>query len=267
MIARFIRWFGIVCFTLVFAAKSNGQQRAGGFLGFGASSCILNYVSEPARIQRFNICSGQALPDFSLAQLPDPRGAQQVQALPDGGLLVSNVSVIARFNADAALVRIYDKPGEDCWSGLALESNGGAFWASSSCHSDITRFELMPDAHMFGGGTEFTSARGQVNYGMDIHCDTSVLPNYLQVIWDDSTTFVMKDMTAASCTGLPFNTHSGAGTGEINGQPGAKVQWTFVDNGQPGVLNDTGHIIITNAAGDTVIEVSGKIYSGSLIAR
>jgi hypothetical protein len=266
MVARVIRWFGIVCFTLAFAANSHGQ-RAGGFLGFGASSCILNYVSEPARIQRFDICTGQALPDFYLTQLPDPRGAQQVQNLPDGGLLVSNVSVIARFSADATLVRVYDKPGEDCWSGLALESSGSAFWASSSCHSNITRFELTPDAHMFGGGTQFTSAKGQVNYGMDLHCDAGVQPNYLQVIWDDATTFVMKTMTSASCTGSPFNTHSGTGTGEINGQPGAQVRWAFVDNGQPGVLNDTGRIAITNAAGETVLEISGKIYSGSLIAR
>src|SRR5256885_5197873 len=121
MLAKVIRWFGIVCFTFLFVANSNGQQRAGGFLGFGTDTCILNYVSEPTRIQRFNICTGQALADFNVTQLPDPRGIQQLQSLPDGGLLVSNVSVVARFNAEATLVRIYDKPGEDCWSGLALE--------------------------------------------------------------------------------------------------------------------------------------------------
>lgn len=264
---KILRWLGIICFTLVFVATGHAQQRTGGFLGFGSGNCILHYVSEPTRIQRFNICTGETLPDFNTAQLPDPRGVQQVQALPDNGLLAANVSVIARFREDGTLVRIYDKPGEDCWAGIALERDGQAFWASSSCHSGVTRFDLSSDSHMFGGGTQFTSTGTQVSYGMDLHCDVSILPNYLQVTWGNGNVFFMQNMTSASCTGSPFNIHSGTATGLIDGQPGATVQWTIVDNGQPGVLNDAGQIVVRNAAGEAVVEISGKIYTGNLTAK
>jgi hypothetical protein len=261
------RWLGFACFTFLFAASGHAQQRTGGFLGFGPTNCVLYYVSEPTRIQRFNICTQQALPDFNTTQLPDPRGVQQIQSLPDGGLLVANVSVIARFREDGRLVRIYDKPGEDCWSGLALEQNGQAFWASSSCHSGVTRFDLTSDAHMFGGGSEFSSTGTQITYGADLHCDASVLPNYLQVFWGNGSIFYMQTMKAASCTGSPFNTHSGTGTGTINGEGGATALWTLVDNGEPGIMNDTGQLVIKNAAGQTMVEISGKIVAGNLIAR
>lgn len=262
---RILRWLGIVCFG--FVALAQGQDRIGGFLGFGSGNCVLHYVSEPSRIQRYDICTGESLPDFNTTQLPDPRGVQQVQALPDGGLLVANVSVVARFRNDGTLVRIYDKPGEDCWSGVALERDNQAFWASSSCHSGVTRFDLRPESRMFGGGTQFTSTGAQVSYGMDLHCDASIQPNYLQATWGDGNVFVMQNMGAASCTGLPFNAHSGSGTGTINGEAGATVQWTLIDGGQPGVWRDSGQLVIRNASGETVLEISGRISAGTHIAN
>jgi hypothetical protein len=261
---RILRWLGVVCFGFVSLAHGQG---AGGLLGFGSGSCVLHYVSEPTRIQRFDICTSQTLPDFNTTQLPDPRGIQQVQALADGGLIVANVSVVARFREDGTLVRLYDKPGEDCWAGLALERNEQAFWASSSCHSDVTRFDLSPATHIFGGGTQFTSTGMQVNYGMDLHCDTSIQPNYLQVTWGAGNVFALENLTNAACTGLPFNTHSGSGNGTIDGESGATIQWTLMDAGQPGVMKDSGQLVIKNAAGETVLEISGKISAGTHIAK
>ena len=261
---RILRWLGIIGF--IFVPMTYGQNRPGGFLGFGSGNCVLHYVSEPSRIQRFDICAGQTLPDFNTSQLPDPRGIQQILPLADGGLLAANVSVVARFRDDGTLVRIYDKPGEDCWSGLALEDNGAAFWASSSCHSDVTRFDLSSDTRMFGGGTQFTSTGMQVNYGMDLHCDPAVQPNYLQATWGEGIVFMLQQMTSGSCTGLPHNTHTGAGIGTINGEAGATAEWIFFDGGQPGVWTDSGQLVIKNAAGETVIAVSGRIYAGSHIA-
>jgi hypothetical protein len=263
---RILRWLGIICFTFIFIATGRAQQASTGFLGFGPNSCILNYVSGTTHIQRFDICTGQPLPDLDLSQLPDPRGIQQILSLPDGGILVSNVSVIARYSRTGVLIRIYDKAGEDCWSGLALEPDGRAFWAASSCHDDVTRFDLTLDPHMFGGGSEFVPAGIQVNYGMDLHCDVSIQPNYLQVTWDTNT-FVMASMTSATCSGSPFNTHSGAGNGNINGQAGAQAQWTFVDNGDPGVTNDSGQIVIKDASGETVLSISAKLSAGNLVAK
>jgi hypothetical protein len=262
---RVLRWLGIICFG--FVSLAHGQERAGGFLGFGPANCVLHYVSEPSRIQRYDICASQSLPDFNTTQLPDPRGIQQVQALADGGVIVANVSVVARFRDDGTLARIYDKPGEDCWSGVALERNEQAVWASSSCHSGVTRFDLSADTRMFGGGTQFTSTGTQVNYGMELHCDASIQPNYLQVTWGAGNVFMMRNMTAGGCTGAPFNTHSGGGTGTIDGQDGATVEWTFIDAGEPGIRNDNGQLVIKNAAGETVLELSGRISNGNHIAK
>jgi hypothetical protein len=264
---KVLRWLGIVCFTLAFIITGYAQQPTTGFLGFGPNSCILNYVSGPTRIQRFNICTGQPLPDFNLSQLPDPRGIQQIQDLPDGGVLVSNLSVIARYNRDGSLIRLYDKAGEDCWTGLALEPDGRAFWASSSCNVNVTRFDLTLDPHMFGGGVAVTVSGSQVNFGIDLHCGVSIQPNALQVVWGTGNTFMMNTMTSASCSGSPFNTHNGTGTGTLNGQAGAPAEWTFVDNGQPGVSKDTAQIVIKSASGETVLETSGKLIAGDVIAK
>ena len=266
---KVLRWLGIVCFSFIFVVTSHAQQGTTGFLGFGPNSCILNYVNGPTHIQRFNICTGQPLADMDLTQLPDPHGIQAIQSLPDGGILVSNVSVIARYDRNGTLIRIYDKAGEDCWSGLALEPDGSAFWAASSCHVDVTRFVLTLDPHMFGGGTEVSSTGIQANFGMDLHCDASIQPNYLQVLWGNGTTntFYLTNMTSASCAGSPFNTQSGSGIGTINGQAGAEAQWTIVDNGQPGTNNDSAQIVIKDASGQTILSLSGKLLSGSLIAN
>ena len=77
---------------------------------------------------------------------------------------------------------------------------------------------------------------------------------------------MLQNTTSGSCTGLPHNTHTGSGTGTINGESGATVQWTFVDGGQPGVWTDSGQIVIKNAAGEPAIEISGRIYAGNHIA-
>jgi len=264
---KVLRWLGIVCFTFAFVVTAYAQQPTTGFLGFGPNNCILNYVSAPTRIQRFNICTGQPVPDFNLNQLPDPRGIQQIQELPDGGALVSNLSVIARYNRDGSLIRIYDKAGEDCWTGLALEPDGRAFWASSSCNSNVTRFDLTLAPHMFGGGIGVSVSGNTVNFGIDLHCDVSIRPNALQVVWGTANTFMMTTMTSATCSGSPFNTHTGTGSGTINGQAGAQAEWTFVDNGQPGVAKDVAHILIRSASGETVLETSGKLIAGDVIAK
>ncbi len=255
--------FGI----LFFGGRAMAQEGPRGGQGLSADGCVLHYIADPSRIERFNICSQQPLPDFNRNPLPDPHGAQQIQILPDGGMLVANVSIIARYQADGKLAAIYDVPGEDCWSGVALEKEGSGFWASSSCHAGVIRFNLNSDGRMFGGGTTYTSTGVQVNHGVDLHCDASFPPNYLQVTWTGGNVFFMENMTSVSCTGSPFNTISGTGSGMINGQAGATIQWTLVDAGQPGTLNDSAQIVIKNAAGEPVVQVSGKIYAGSHIAR
>src|SRR4051794_19400333 len=108
---RLLRWLGLLCSMLAFMGTGSAQQRTGGLLGFSSGNCILNYISEPIRIQRFDICKGEPLPDFNLSKLPDPRGAKHLVAFPEDGLLFPTVRVVARSGGDGPLVRVYDKRG------------------------------------------------------------------------------------------------------------------------------------------------------------
>src|SRR6185437_2518682 len=68
--------------------------------------------------------------------------ALALRILPDGGVVVANVKNIKRFDADGKLLQTYDATGEDCWSALALDSDGTSFWATDYCTSDVVRFDL-----------------------------------------------------------------------------------------------------------------------------
>jgi len=61
---------------------------------------------------------------------------------------------------------------------------------------------------------------------------------------------------------LDFLDPGGAGTGRLNNQPGATIQFTFKDAGEPGT-NDTASITIKNAAGNTVLTVTGRLGNGN----
>jgi uncharacterized protein (TIGR03437 family) len=50
--------------------------------------------------------------------------------------------VIARLDAAGKFVRTYDAPGNDCWLGVALDSDGTSFWASDWCGSSVMRFDM-----------------------------------------------------------------------------------------------------------------------------
>lgn len=264
---KVLRWFGILCFSLI-ASILHGSSTS---TDISADGCTL-FVGEGSRIRRVDLCENRALADFNTAALPDQQGAQQVRVLPDGGLLVANVSVIARLDSDGNLTGTYDLPDHDCWAGLALGSDKTSFWAWSSCTSDFVRFELTANSitansRMFGGGSQFTSVGVQVNHGMELHCSTTTAPNYLQVVWGGSNVFFMDTMASVSCTGSTFNTITGTGTGTINGLAGGSVEFTFVDGGNPGVWKDTARIVVRNALGEIVAETSGRMVDGSHIAR
>jgi hypothetical protein len=250
-----------------FTTSGNAQANLVAGQALSTDGCVLHYTTDLPRIERFNICSGQPLSDFNQSPLPDPRGAKQIQVLPDGGILVANVSVIARYQPNGTLAITYDSPNEDCWAGVALEKDAQGFWASSSCHDGVVRFSLNSSGQMIGGGTTYTSSGVQVNHGLDLHCDLSLGPNYLQVTWSGGNVFFMQKVGSLSCTGSPFNSISGTGTGTVNGQTGATIEWSFTDAAQASILNDSAVIVIKNAAGEKIVDTAGKLFAGGQIVK
>jgi hypothetical protein len=127
---------------------------------------------------------------------------------------------------------------------------------------------------MTGGGSVFTVDGIRVTRGFQIHCDLRA-PNNLEVNWDGGNNFHLTQLTSAVCTdtpaieeppSAPFDTFTGAGIGKLNNQPGASIQFIFVDKGEPG-NEDTALIRIFDPNGVQVLEVSGLMDRGNIQAH
>ena len=125
---------------------------------------------------------------------------------------------------------------------------------------------------MTGGGATLASDGRKVNHGLVLHCDADPKrDNVLQVEWDNNHKFVLTAVTASACTDdaaiptTPFDTHSGRGIGRHDGAA-ATVEWTFIDGGKGGA-QDVARIVIRNAAGIPVLNVSDTLDKGDQRVR
>ena len=109
-----------------------------------------------------------------------------------------------------------------------------------------------------------------VAHGFELHCKTAQEPNNLQVNWDGNT-FHLEKLDKALCGDNPsianspkanFDTFTGEGTGKLNADSGASAKWVFTDAGEPG-SKDSVHLFIKDSAGQTVLDVPGKLNKGN----
>ena len=124
---------------------------------------------------------------------------------------------------------------------------------------------------MTGGGSVFDIEGMRVTRGFEIHCDLRK-PNNIEVNWEGNR-FHLDELTAAICTDTlidqtppkhaPFDTFFGTGTGRYNGQPGARIEFEFVDAGEPGT-SDTAWIKVYDSSDAMVLDVPSGGLSGYL---
>jgi hypothetical protein len=136
------------------------------------------------------------------------------------------------------------------------------------------RVIVVPDVRgrMTGGGGVLTSVGELVTHGFELRCNPSDNVSNLQVNWGRGNSFHLERLTAASCSDDPtlqpnppaagFDTYRGAGTGRLNGAPGAKVEWVFTDEGEPGT-KDGLQLVIRDASNNVVLQVSGRLSRGN----
>ncbi len=139
------------------------DNRGSARIDLAADGCTMFYTSQGANVKRYNVCTRQQLSDFNRAPLPDGP-TYGLRILPDGGVLVSITSAIARLDASGTLVGSYDAPGEpDEWTGLDLVGDG-TFWATNYASSDVVRFDLSSGAVLtsFNTGTPTTTVKDVV---------------------------------------------------------------------------------------------------------
>jgi hypothetical protein len=114
------------------------EQEGTDWIDLSSDQCTIYYTSQGPSVLRFNVCDRKQMPPLT-SQLAE---ALALRILPDGGVVVANLKNIKRFDADGKLLQTYNAPGEDCWSALALDSDGASFWATDYCTSDVVRFDL-----------------------------------------------------------------------------------------------------------------------------
>ena len=125
-------------------------------------------------------------------------------------------------------------------------------------------FEPSECGRMTGGGSVFTVGGVRVTRGFEIHRDLRK-PNNIQVNWPGNA-FHMKELTSAACLDTvavqappkssPFDTFIGTGMGRLNNRPGARIEFEFVDAGEPG-RKDTAWIKIYDPEGNLALYVPG----------
>lgn len=129
---------------------------------------------------------------------------------------------------------------------------------------------------MTGGGALIAQDRSRVAQGFEMHCASGIQPNNLQLNGGKGKRFKLDTLTYAKCSDTKgvgedkpvagFDTIKGKGVGQFNGQPGATVEFEFVDAGEPG-FNDSGYIRVFDASGQIVMEASGVLNNGNYQAH
>ena len=127
------------------------------------------------------------------------------------------------------------------------------------------------DGRMTGGGSIFTADDTRVTHGFELHCDTNIGPNNLEVNWNKNN-FHLEQVTTMACYDdpalnplprpAPFDTLVGTGIGRFNGVAGYKVSFKLTDNGEPGIT-DFAQIQIQDPQGRLVLFVSGNLHNGN----
>ena len=138
------------------------ENRGSTRIDLAPDGCTMFYTSQGPNVKRFNVCTGQQLPDFNTQPAPIDGNTYGLRILPDGGVLVAMISYIARLDAAGNVVQTYNVPNEPgiWWLGVDLVGDG-TFWASNYVSSNVYRFDLATGAILngFNAGTPTTTVK------------------------------------------------------------------------------------------------------------
>jgi len=126
----------------------------------------------------------------------------------------------------------------------------------SDCNPGTGRFT--------GGGKQVVFGVATVTKGFEVDCDLHQPSNNLEVNWQDASGshhFHMETFDSAVCTlngnpvppKAPVNTIVASGTGRFDGNPGFTIQFTLIDNGEPGTNDKSGFLIFETANPSNVV--------------
>jgi hypothetical protein len=126
----------------------------------------------------------------------------------------------------------------------------------SNCNPGTGRFT--------GGGKQVVVGVATVTKGFEVDCDLHQPSNNLEINWSDASGthhFHMLSFLSAVCTlngnpappKAPVNTIVASGTGRVDDVDGFTVQFTLIDNGEPGTNDKAGFLIFETANPSNVV--------------
>ena len=115
-----------------------------------------------------------------------------------------------------------------------------------------------------GGGKQVVAGVATVTKGFEVDCDLTTPSNNLEINWSDASgthRFHMETFVSALCTlngnpappKAPVNTIVASGTGRYDGVEGFTVQFTLIDNGEPGTNDQAGFMVFETANPTNVV--------------
>jgi hypothetical protein len=149
---------------------------------------------------------------------------------------------------------------------VIVEGVASGVWDDSYTPNGQTSSETVtiptncsPGTGRFTGGGKVIVGGVTITKGFEVDCDLHQPSNNLEINWADpsggSHQFHMEDFTSAVCTRngnpappkAPVNTIVASGTGRYDGVDGFTVQFTLIDNGEPGRNDQAGFMIFETA--------------------
>lgn len=127
----------------------------------------------------------------------------------------------------------------------------------TDCNSGTGRFT--------GGGKQVIVDGVTLTKGFEVDCDLRQPSNNLEINWKDqfngSHRFHMESFDSALCTLIgepkppkaPVNKIVASGTGRYDGMEGYTVQFTLIDNGEPGKYDQAGFMVFETADPGNVV--------------
>jgi PKD repeat protein len=202
--------------NLVAAFSVTTEQEGSDWIDLASDGCTIFYTSQGSSVLRYNACTRQQMPSFATGL----NTALAVKILPDQSVLVADKQDIVRFDSGGRKIMTYTASGENCWVGLALDSDNASFWATDYCSSDVVEFNINSgnEVSNFNAGTPANTVYGLIERvdpsGVTPAGPLSASPAQSSVTGGQSTTFTLNfdpnggaagQTFTFSCANLPAN--------------------------------------------------------------
>ena len=123
------------------------------WIALAPDECTFYYTTEETDILRYNMCTGQQLPNLNLQAFPSfdastglPVQAFQLQILPDGNVLVADSNADILLDPNGNVLQTYtcaSLPGcQGSLFAMSLDPDGTSFWTGDSTSGDIWQVDI-----------------------------------------------------------------------------------------------------------------------------